>query len=247
MRKADPKSVASRVAARIGSGPTGRLWTYDDFLDLAAPMTAVAAALSRLTRKGELRRIRRGIYYKPETTRFGESHPDSHAALEATLRRHGTPATPSGLNAWRRLGLTTQISSEASLISAKRLRISPVMGQRVTAVTRTNVGRSIENERAVLDALRAIRRIPGTTPGGVLDWARHHLTLGGLNVANLARMAKNEPPRVRALLGALMEDIDPDGTEGIREGLKRSLNPLTTFKFPGVRERLRSADGWNIR
>ena len=246
MRTPDPTSVASRVAARIARGAGDRLWTYENFQDLSAPPTAVAAALSRLTRKGTLRRIRRGVYYRPVATAFGESRPDPEAALKVALRRRGAGATPSGLEAWRRLGLTSQVTSEAELVSSGRIRISPVLGQKVRASVRPLGAPSAADERAVLDALRALRRIPGTTPATVLDWARL-LLRGKVDLPRLARMARREPPRVRALLGALLEDSGARGTAAIREELRRSLNPLTTYRIPGVVGHLRSARAWSIR
>ena len=246
MRRPNPASLASRLATRVSRGPGDRIWTYEDFADLESPMTAVAAALSRLTRKGILRRIRRGMYYKPAITRFGESRPDPNSAIEAALRGHGTLGIVTGLEAWRRLGLTTQITSESMLISSKRLRISPVMGHRVRAAIRSSARGSRGNERAVLDALRAIRRIPGTTPDSVLDWARFHLRAGTLDFPALVRMAKKEPPRVRALLGALMEDASLKDTEDMRDILRSSLNPLTTYRIPGALEHLKTAKEWNI-
>jgi hypothetical protein len=247
MKSPSPASLASRITARVIRASGDRIWTYEDFADLKGPTTAVAAALSRLTRKGVLRRLRRGIYYKPEATRFGESRPDPDSAIEATLRLHRTPAIVSGLEAWRRLGLTTQVTSESALTTSKRLRLAPVMGHRVRAAVRSSARRSLGNERAVLDALRAIHRIPGTTPDGVIDWARFHLWEGKLDLASLVRMAMREPPRVRALLGALMEDSKLKNTEDMQEILRSSLNPLTIFKIPGAMNHLKTARGWKIR
>ena len=50
-----------------------KLWSFEDFANLD-PL-AVAAALSRLNKTGELRRVRRGLYHRPQTTAFGASSP----------------------------------------------------------------------------------------------------------------------------------------------------------------------------
>jgi hypothetical protein len=83
-------------------------------------------------------------------------------------------------------------------------------------------------------------------PVPVLDWVRL-LLRDGVDLPRLARMARREPPRVRALLGALLEDSRARGTAAIRQELRRSLNPLTTYRIPGVVGYLGSAHAWNIR
>src|SRR6185312_17545924 len=46
-----------------------RLWRYEDFRDL--PFSAVAQALSRLTREGTIERLSKGVYYRNRETTFG--------------------------------------------------------------------------------------------------------------------------------------------------------------------------------
>lgn len=63
--------VARIVRARIEEGGPDTIWTYSDFAFL--PPYAVAAALSRLSKKGVLKRVRKGLYYAPKETRFGKT------------------------------------------------------------------------------------------------------------------------------------------------------------------------------
>ena len=58
------------VRQRIERGGE-RLWRLQDFRDL--PFTAVAQALSRLTRKGMIERLSKGVYYRTRDTPFGKS------------------------------------------------------------------------------------------------------------------------------------------------------------------------------
>jgi len=248
MRKPDPASVASRTAARVVRGGPDRLWTYRDFADLNAPTTAVAAALSRLARAGGLRRIRRGVYYRPGTTAFGETRPTPDATLAASLRRQGVRGVAAGLEAWRHLGLTTQVNAAPLVATSRRLRLAPVAGYRVRTTTRPGTDWKRRNERAVLDALRSLRRIPDATPEVVLVRLLLLLRSKRLDVPALLKMTSGEPPRVRALLGALLEEA---GTRIVPptelEELRGSLNPLTTYRIPEAVGRLKSAAAWNLR
>lgn len=248
MRRPDPSSSTSRLAARIARGGPDRLWTYRDFADLKAPTTAIAAALSRLARVGAIRRLRRGVYYRPGTTAFGETRPTPHAALEATLRRRGVRGVATGLEAWRRLGLTTQVAAVPLVATARRLRLSPVAGHRVRTTTRPDTNWKKWTERAVLDALRALRRIPDATPSSVMDRVLSLLKGRELDVPALLTMARGEPPRVRALLGALLEEAGPRvASKASLEELRRTLNPLSSYRIPEAAARLNAAETWGIR
>ena len=59
----------------------------------------------------------------------------------------------------------------------------------------------------------------------------------------LLRFAGGEPPRVRALLGAMAEQIGYHGAEVGR--LRQSINPLTKFRM-GLSSVLPNASAWNI-
>ena len=100
----------------------------------------------------------------------------------------------------------------------------------------------------MLDALRVLRRIPGATPGNVLDRLRLLLREGKLDLPTLVKMGRREPPRVRALLGALIEEANlPGEIDGLLAVLRGSLNPLTNFRIPEAADHLRKAAAWNIR
>ena len=58
------------------------------------------------------------------------------------------------------------------------------------------------------------------------------------------KVAKHEPPRVRAMLGALGEELGKE--KKLLESLKSSLNPLTRFDF-GILWTLKSARSWQAK
>src|SRR5712691_1328328 len=67
------RRIAGLVRKRI-EGAGERLWRLEDFRDL--PFTAVAQALSRLTRHGSIERLSKGVYYRTRETTFGKSRPN---------------------------------------------------------------------------------------------------------------------------------------------------------------------------
>jgi hypothetical protein len=235
-------SVSHAVQRRIAAAGPDHLWTLNDFRDLDG--LAVAATLSRLSRKGDLQRIRRGVYYRPRPTVFGPSTPRRDDVVVALVRKRNGLSIPSGDTQYNRLGLTDQVSAAITIASDKPVRTAPVNGVRVSARVRPlRQQKGIQPlERAALDALRNVSRIPGADSNTVVSRVKQLIANRTLDIKRLVRYASSEPPRVRALLGAIGDDLDfGDDVRGLRD----SLNPLSTFRVPKVR--LVSAHSWNIR
>lgn len=253
MKRAKDKSIAHGVVTRVRKGGDDRLWTYADFPGVSR--TALAAALSRLAKVGELTRVRRGVYYRPERTIFGLSKPDPELLADAILRARGETPMPGGVGAFNRLGLTTQVS--AAVTRATRRSAAPA---NIGSVRLYTTPRPLEaqkgiraEERAALEALRKITRIPDARPRDVLERLGMLVRSGKLDFVRLARFARAEPPRVRALLGALGEELRHANvvrrvpTDTLNE-LRESLNPLTSFVVRGARQALpHAAAAWRIK
>lgn len=70
----------------------------------------MAKALERLTKQGELVRVARGIYVRPEIDPvIGPITPGIEAVAEAIARRDKARIMPTGAYALNRLGLSTQV------------------------------------------------------------------------------------------------------------------------------------------
>ena len=59
----------------------------------------------------------------------------------------------------------------------------------------------------------------------------------------LVRLALKYSPVTRALLGAILEDLQESS---ITEPLYKSLNPITKYKLKGVAKVFRNVAKWNI-
>jgi hypothetical protein len=234
-------SVARTVLRRIERGGEDRVWTYKDFADL--PGLAVAAALSRLAKKGRIRRVRKGVYYVPHVTRFGATNPDPSSVVAAVLTRRGIAWSPTGLAAYNRLGLTTQVSPKTTFAVSRKVRLASA-GSSTKLSLRPVVRGASADERAVLDALRDLRWIPDTTPEHVVIRIADLFRSKRVSFERVARFARREPPRVRAVLGAIGTSIG--ARPHLLEELKGSLNPMTHFSL-GLSDKLETAREWNIR
>jgi len=229
-----------RVRCRIERGGD-RPWRFADFTDL--PPAAVAQALSRLARTGVIERLSKGIYYRSRKTAFGRSRPNP--AVIRNLASQRTRMFPAGIAAANMLGLTTQIAARPELATTGSSVPRKLVGENTIVHTRRPEAWSTlsDREAALLDVLRRAGRMSELPPHVTL---RKILTLlsEGDCFRLLLKVAGSEPPRVRAILGALGEELGAD----IRslELLRDSLNPISRFDF-GVFTELSSARNWQAK
>lgn len=108
--------VADRIMRRVHTYEKGQ-WVCapKDFLDLGS-RAAVDQALSRLTRKGQLRRVGRGLYDCPRISRILKQPApvDLDAVVKALAKRYNVCLMPDGLVDANRLGLTNAVPARAS-------------------------------------------------------------------------------------------------------------------------------------
>lgn len=235
-------TISKNIARIVDRGGVDRLWTYKDFRPF--PESTVAAALSRLRKKGLLVRLRKGVYYRPRGSRFGTTTPEPTRVAEAVLKSRGISAVSSGLPAYNALGLTTQVSAvptfavQGNVGSLRTGRKNKIRLRPVTSVHGLK-----PEERVVLDSLRDLRSIPDTTPEEVLRKIANLFRDGRVSYERVARTARREPPRVRALVGLLGSMIGAEG--GILEKLLASLNKTTKFRY-GLVSVFPEARRWGI-
>jgi hypothetical protein len=248
MNKSKTESIAKKILARIHKRGGDTLWTFKDFFDL--PAIPVAATLSRLSKAGVLERLHKGVYYFPKMTTFGKSRPDPEKVAEATLNINGTRSVKSGFSQFNRLGLTTQVSGTVTLATDRRVRNKKILGVAFRSRTRRLEGQKhiTPEERTVLDALRDIHGIPDTKPADVLKRIGSMIEAKKFNLNHLVQFSLSEPPRVRALLGALIEFHRPSSPSKTRllSLLRKNINGLSIFRIRDVDKILPTAADWGI-
>ncbi|HUY93625.1 MAG TPA: DUF6088 family protein [Pirellulales bacterium] len=219
------RRVTENIRQRIERGGE-RLWRYADFHDL--PFTAVAQALSRLFRAGEIQRLTKGVYYRPRRTAFGESRPNP-AAIQK-LAASEKAIFPSGITAAGMLGFTTQQPWRGEVATTSLSLPRKLLGEEtVIHLRRPEAWRTLSGaDAALLDFLRRRGESSELSPE---ETARRTLALVAEpgRYERLLKVADSEPPRVRAMLGALGQELG----KNLRtlQRLRASLNPLSRFDF----------------
>ena len=77
--------VTDKIVAKINRIDTGDVFGYDTLGLKSDEIIAGSKALSRLVGRGVIKRARKGYYYKPKVSLFGEQKPREDALLSLYL------------------------------------------------------------------------------------------------------------------------------------------------------------------
>jgi hypothetical protein len=235
--KQPQRSAAATVRDRVTRGKS-RYWKHADFADL--PPSAVAMTLSRLAREGVLQRVGKGVYYCPTQTSFGLSVPAASGVASQTLR---APLHPAGLSAANALGLSTQNPGHPEYATPAPGPPTALRGAVVHTGRPAQRGSLSAEDGAILETLRDRARHSDLPPAQTVRRLLR-LLVNERRFAALVDVAMAEPPRVRAMLGAIGEELDMPTR--LLKRLKNSLNPLSRFDFGSLRS-LRHAKDWQAK
>ncbi len=144
--KKTTQSIDSQVIAAISGRGSGPVFVPADFLDLGS-REAIDIVLHRLTRKGTIRRLTRGVYDLPkEHPVLGLLAPSAEAVAQALAGRDRTRLQPAGAYAANALGLSEQVPAKAVFLTdgpSRTVKIGPMTIQlrRTTARNMAAAGR----------------------------------------------------------------------------------------------------------
>ena len=238
MRTPSQSSTATKIRRQIESGGE-RSWSVSDFEGLS--FSAVAQTLSRMCRAGTLTRVGKGLYWRPRNSAFGPSSP--HGLRHRIPRNRGV--FPAGLSASNLLGFTTQnpahpeVATNGSSIPSAFLADGTIVHTRRPS---TWLGLT-DNDAALLEFLRARGTTSELSPKATVRRLLELFREPG-RIDRLAGIVMSEPPRVRAMLGAIAQELGQP--KKCLAEIKAVLNPLTKFDF-GLLSGLKHAKDWQAK
>jgi len=209
---------------------------------------AASKALSRLAEQGVIQRVRKGLYYVPKATLLGTSRPSEPAVVQKVLDYR---ARPTGLTAANVLGLTTQLPARPEYAAYAVVAPAGLETARLRMRPRARAVELEARDAALLEFIRDRGRFGEL--GAEETYARLRSLLAGGGSATkpatrrlqrLRDAALLEPPRVRAILGALM--VTAGLPPSLWKPLRESLNPFSRFDFGLFRE-LPNASEWRAK
>jgi hypothetical protein len=193
-----------------------------------------------------IKRVSTGLFYKPKQTIFGELMPREEELLKNYLFENGKRiAYITGLSLYNKLGLTTQVPKTIKIASRDK-RIFASIGNLKGKPVKSYIDVSDKNYYIleILDALKDFKQIPDMDKkSGLLLLADRIKKWDKTDKMVLIKYGLKYPPRVRAILGAILENFMT--TEEIKP-LKESLNPLSQYEYNITETILPNAKNWNI-
>ncbi len=233
------KRSATRLALRQAQLSPGSLIRPRDLK--GTTVSAAAKALARLADRGLLTREGKGLYYAPRETLLGPSRPSEMSVALNTLKGK---SRPTGASAANLLGLSTQLPARPQMVAFTSAVPKGAEAARVK-LRASKASESLDQRDAALLEFLRDRGAHGEY-GPTATFDRLNVVLLDVMASRdrskaLVSVALTEPPRVRAMLGALMQWSRLP--ERLWMPLRDSLNRLSRFEF-GLFAELPNAKEW---
>ena len=225
----------------------GYVFTADDFRIEVANKNTVTKVLNNLAAAGQIRRLCKGRFYKPQMSKFGELPPDTYQTVKDLIEKNNKiTGYLTGYSVFNKFGLTTQVP--AMLQIATRKEKKPVIrgNYRIHFIIQQN---TITKENVpvlqLLDCLRFFKSIPDAMPDDIcrrLLFLFNQFAQEQINASK--RLAVKYPPSTIALLGAILEtnNENEDTT-----ALYKTLNHQSSYKLDISNQILSNQKKWHIR
>lgn len=238
--------TTDNIVKSIGRLPRGYVFTYEYFMGEVNNKEAIIKALNRMTASGKIKKLSKGKYYKSEKTDFGELPPPKYQVVKDLLEENGKIiGYLTGYSIYNKLGLTTQVSNIIQ-VGKNETRPKFKRGQYTIAFVKQKNKISKENASLlqVLDAIRFVKKIPDAS---INSSCKRFLALlkdfNDKEIGTMVRLALKYPPATRALLGAMLEQLQKNEAA---IPLFKSLNPISKYKLSGAKKVLANTEKWNI-
>jgi hypothetical protein len=232
---------------KIDRFPKGYIFTYAEFDIEVKRKETVVQALNRLVAEGKIAKFSKGRYYKPQKTEFGDLSPSFYQIAKDYIEKDRKMiGYLTGYSVYNSLYLSTQIANEIQIGTNKYRRTVKRGLYTISFVVQPNKITK-ENFRLlqILDCLRFIKQIPASTPDeSCLRFKQIFEELTPKQQISLVNLALNYTDYVRALCGAIMEDISADKTLILK--LKNSLNEITKYDIFISEQVLSNKKKWRI-
>jgi predicted transcriptional regulator of viral defense system len=241
-------SVAQSIIQKIDKIPERIPFGYTELNVTSANFFTVAKAIERLQKKGIIKKISKGQFYKPSQTVFGELGPDYSLVLNNYLfKNNKRVAYITGGGLYNALQLTTQQSFTITIATNQsQKKINVAWGKTKMVKAYVKITDKNYTYLGVLDAIKDVKKIADTSTNKVIELLINKLkSYTTSEMMFIIKLALQYPARVRALLGAMVESINVRKFD--TAALKESLNPSTTFNVGTTIIDFQLLNNWNIK
>ncbi|HLT94750.1 MAG TPA: DUF6088 family protein, partial [Membranihabitans sp.] len=198
--------MTEKIEQRINRMQVGTTFKYQQLGIDQSDYVAAAKAMERFIKKGMIKRVSTGVFYKPKQSAFGELKPREDELLKPYLFQDGKRiAYITGGSLYNRMGLTTQVSKTIK-VASKVKRVTTKIGKTQVKPVKSYVDVTNENYYLleILDALKDFKVISDLDKKSAIALLKNKINkLSKNDQSKIIRYALKYPPRVIALLGAI--------------------------------------------
>jgi predicted transcriptional regulator of viral defense system len=200
--------------------------------------------LTRLVEEGTLARLKRGRYSPCKNTRFGKAKATPLQVLNQEIA-HNDDKCFGGLFLFNQLGLTTQVPTTIEILNNQSSYLSNIGNTRIRYVRiRPKITRSRKDAIQLLEVIKEIVNIPDGDISKTILWLNDRLQNGEQKkIKQIVSTSEEYQPRVRAILGALLEQVSCD----LSKKLKKSLNKNSFYHVGILAEYIANHQSWNLK
>lgn len=237
--------LAEQIRRKIEKLPEDKTFGYADLDVSREEYQTTAKALERMQKKGTIKKMSKGIFFRPIRTQFGVLAPNDNEQIKPYLFKNDKRiAYITGASLYNQMNLTTQVAFRIQIAGKRRINIDKGALKAKSVKSYAEVTEGNFELLGFLDAIKDIKGIPDTSVEKAVKILSNKIkNFDTKQVAGLIKYALLYPPRVRALLGAILENVDKS-INTIK--LKKSLNPLTKFELGLKKSALPTINNWYI-
>jgi hypothetical protein len=238
-------SVKDTIQQQIDSFDNEQIFTIDELKFSKKNTFSVSNALSMLQKEGYINRLARRFYYKPRKSSVTGNPLPINGGKLINYFATNSGGYLTGTDVYRQMGLTTQMSFVYTIATPqkrKKLIAENHQLQFVKAYCKPTE-KNIHLLR-ILDAIQDLKTIPDCP----IDEAAKLLMaqifrLSHFEIREFVKCAKHYPPRVRAVVGALLLQLKFEKEAAI---LQKTINPLSKFDVGISGKTLRTKQQFHI-
>lgn len=226
-------SFRREILQQIKQIDAGRIFTYGDLSFPNEKTANVAVLLSEQSKSGSLVRIEKGAYFRPKKSALGLGLLPVYQDEQLRYITRKLDGYITGAYIYNKMGLTEQVATTITIATTKpvrRFRFKNLNIECVKAYTTLYRDEANVPFLRLLDAIKDIKRIPGSTQQDTYECIKkqYFKDLSMQELVKIVSLAKDYPPRVRKIVADLLEDI---GQQDLRQKLTCTILPTTRFNL----------------
>ena len=159
-------SFRKEILGQIERIDTGRIFTFRDLSFETEKTANVAVLLSEQSRKGVLVRVEKGAYYRPKKSVLGLGKLPVYQDEQFRYLTEKLNGYITGAYVYNKMGLTEQVATTITIATpypVRRFRFKNLDIECVKAYCTDYSDESLVPYLRLLDAIKDMKRIPGTT------------------------------------------------------------------------------------